>query len=153
MCSTTGWSSKRGVCAQPGIVVGVVRGDPRRSGEHHGGGSWAQLDVLLARDWPHESGGAMPILAMAIDTGFQRRADGQPAPVYEFARRHPQPVYGPAGTRVCSFRTVIPVKGNDDAFKLNLGVSGTDAAQKRQGVRIWTVGRTGRSRNSTICYG
>jgi phage terminase large subunit GpA-like protein len=60
--------------------------------------------------------------------------------VYEFARRHPQPVYGPAGTRVCSFRTVIPVKGNDDAFKLISGVSGTDAAQKRQGVRIWAVG-------------
>jgi phage terminase large subunit GpA-like protein len=115
----------------------VIPGDPANI---TAAGPWAALDELLGRDWPHESGGSMPILAMAIDTGFQGRADGQPAPVYEFARRHPQPDYGPAGTRVRSFRTVIPVKGNADAFKLISGVTGTDAAQKRQGVRIWAVG-------------
>jgi len=115
----------------------VIPGDPANTAAD---GPWAQLDLLLARDWPHESGGTIPILAMAIDTGFQGRGDGQPAPVYEFARRHPQPIYGPAGTRVSSFRTVIPVKGCADAFRLISGVSGTDAAQKRQGVRIWSVG-------------
>ena len=34
---------------------------------------WQELEALLAKDWPRESGGTMPIMAMAIDTGSGRR--------------------------------------------------------------------------------
>jgi phage terminase large subunit GpA-like protein len=40
---------------------------------------WQELEALLATDWPCESGGTMPIIAMTIDTGFR------PQMVYEFA--------------------------------------------------------------------
>jgi phage terminase large subunit GpA-like protein len=115
----------------------VIPGDPA---DITAGGPWAKLEQLLQREWPHESGSTLPILAIAIDTGAQFKRDGQPAPVYEFARHHAQPVYGPAGTVIRVPRTVIPVKGTDDGFKLISGVSSTDAAQKRQDVRIWSVG-------------
>ena len=95
---------------------------------------WQELETLLAKDWPRAAGGTMPIMAMAIDTGYR------PANVYDFAARHPQPVHGPAGDHVVAVRTVIPTKGTDNAFKLIASVSGTDAARKRQGVRIWNVG-------------
>jgi len=115
----------------------VIPGDPA---DVTATGPWGQLERLLQRQWPHESGGTLPILAVAIDTGFQAHADGRPAPVYEFARLHPQPHYSPAGTVIRTPGTVIPVKGNDDAFKLISTVSTTDAARKRQDVRIWTIG-------------
>jgi len=95
---------------------------------------WQELEALLAKDWPHAAGGTMPIMAMAIDTGFR------PQMVYEFAARHPQPAHGPAGDQIVAPRTVIPTKGTDHAFKLIASVSGTDAARKRQGVRIWSIG-------------
>ena len=95
---------------------------------------WQELESLLAADWPHESGGTMPIMAMAIDSGFR------PQMVYDFAARHPQPAHGPAGDRIYAPRTVIPTKGNNDHIKLISAVSNTDAASKRQGVRIWTIG-------------
>jgi phage terminase large subunit GpA-like protein len=43
---------------------------------------WQELEALLATDWPCESGGTMPIMAMTIDTGFR------PQMVYEFAARN-----------------------------------------------------------------
>ena len=95
---------------------------------------WQELEALLARDWPHAAGGTMPIMAMAIDTGFR------PQMVYDFATRHPQPAHGPAGDQIVAPRTVIPTKGTDNAFKLIASVSGTDAARKRHGVRIWSIG-------------
>jgi phage terminase large subunit GpA-like protein len=95
---------------------------------------WSELDDLLAQDWPCASGGTMPIMAMAIDTGFR------PQMVYEFAARHPQPAHGPAGDQVAAPRTIIPTKGNNNAFKLIASVSSTDAARKRQNVRIWSIG-------------
>ena len=42
---------------------------------------WDDLDELLYREWMHESGRTLPILAICIDTGKL------PKPVYEFARR------------------------------------------------------------------
>jgi phage terminase large subunit GpA-like protein len=95
---------------------------------------WQELGDLLAKDWPRESGGTMPIMAMGIDTGFR------PQMVYDFAARHPQPAHGPAGDQIIAQRSVVPTKGTDNAFKLISAVSGTDAARKRQGVRIWSVG-------------
>lgn len=95
---------------------------------------WDQLDVLLQRNFRHESGHYLPILVMAIDTG-QR-----PKPVYEFARRHAQLAYGPTGIRLHAIRTVVPVKGNDDALRIISAVSKEDASRKRQGTRIVTIG-------------
>jgi phage terminase large subunit GpA-like protein len=95
---------------------------------------WQELEALLAVDWPCESGGTMPIMAMAIDTGFR------PQMVYEFAARHPQPAHGPAGDRISAPRTVVATKGTPDFLKLIARVSPTDAARKRQNVRIWHIG-------------
>ena len=95
---------------------------------------WQELETLLAKDWPHASGGTLPILAMAIDTGWR------PQMVYNFAVRHPQPAHGPAGDQIVAARTVVPTKGTDNALKLIASVSSTDAARKRQNVRIWSIG-------------
>src|SRR5678815_402586 len=67
---------------------------------------WEKLEELLQRNWKHESGHTLPILAIAIDTG------SRPKPVYDFARRHAQLSYSPGtGLRLHAVRTVIPVKG------------------------------------------
>jgi hypothetical protein len=95
---------------------------------------WQELEALLAADWPRESGGTVPIMAMTIDTGFR------PQMVYEFAARHPQPAHGPAGDRISVARTVVATKGTPDFLKLIARVSPTDAARKRQNVRIWHIG-------------
>ena len=113
------------------IWYDVLRGDPA---DMTPAGPWADLEKLLAGNWPHELGGTIPIFALAIDTG------DRPAPVYEFASKHAQPVWTPRGTFIRSPRVVVPVKGNDDAFKLISNVSSTDAARKRGDIRIWTIG-------------
>lgn len=101
---------------------------------------WVELERLLMRDWPHESGETMPIMALGIDSGFR------PQVVYDFAARHPQPAHSDAtGSRVYAVRTVVPTKGTDDHLKLIAGVSTTDAARKRKGMRIWQIG-TGRAK-------
>jgi phage terminase large subunit GpA-like protein len=97
---------------------------------------WDKLDELLYRDWQHESGHVLPILAICIDTGRN------PKPVYEFARRpgHFQLHYGPQGIKLVAHRTVVPVKGTADNLRIVAGISKEDAARKRQGVRIVSVG-------------
>ena len=95
---------------------------------------WQELDALLAVDWPRESGGTMPIMAMTIDSGFR------PQMVYDFAARHPQPAHGPAGDVIAAPRTVVATKGKPDFLKLIVSVSPTDASRKRQNVRIWHIG-------------
>jgi phage terminase large subunit GpA-like protein len=97
---------------------------------------WEELEKILMRDWPHESGETLPITVMTIDTG------NRPRPVYEFARRHAQPAYGSAGLRIYAVRTVVPVKGSSsrEMQQIIMGVTKEDAARKRGGVRIVTVG-------------
>lgn len=96
---------------------------------------WDRLDrEILQRDFPHESGHTLPILCMGIDTG------NKPQPVYAFALRHPRLAYGPAGIRLHAVRTVVPVKGTDDALKVISGISKENAARKRQGIRILSIG-------------
>jgi len=97
---------------------------------------WAKLDQLvLQRNWQHESGNMLPIMAMGIDTG------NRPKPVYEFALSHAQCVFNPArGLDIVAPRTVVPTKGNDDSLKILSNVSKESAASKRQGVRILLVG-------------
>jgi phage terminase large subunit GpA-like protein len=95
----------------------------------------AELDKVLAREWNHESGTTMPIMVMGIDTG------DRPKPVYDFALRHVQPAYGVAGIKVHAPRSVCPTKGSStETLRLLAGVSKQDAARKRQGVRIVSIG-------------
>lgn len=95
---------------------------------------WRELEAVLARDWPCADGRTMPIMAMAIDSGFR------PQMVYDFAARHPQPAHGPSGDRIYAVRTVIPTKGKDTFERLIASVSNTDAAAGRGGLRIWHIG-------------
>ena len=96
---------------------------------------WDELDErILQRDWLHESGNYMQIRVMTIDTG------SRPKPVYDFAVKHPQISYSASGAKVHAYRTVVPIKGNDDLLKIISGVSKEDASRKRQNVRIVTVG-------------
>jgi phage terminase large subunit GpA-like protein len=96
---------------------------------------WLELDKVLAREWNHESGTTMPIMVMGIDTG------DRPKPVYDFASRHVQPAYGVAGIKVHAPRSVCPTKGSStETLRLLAGVSKQDAARKRQGVRIVSIG-------------
>ena len=96
---------------------------------------WDKLDQdVLQRSYPHESGHTLPIMVMCIDTG------NRPKPVYEFARRHPQLAHSPAGIRLHSIRTVVPIKGSDDPLRIISSISKEDAARRRQGVRIVGIG-------------
>jgi phage terminase large subunit GpA-like protein len=97
---------------------------------------WQLLDELLAKDFRREDGAMLSIMAMGIDTGYLANV------VYEFALKHPQPWHSDAtGSRVVEMRTVIPTGGDPhDWQKIVSSVSKTDAARKRQNVRIWKVG-------------
>jgi phage terminase large subunit GpA-like protein len=114
----------------------VISGDPTNTSAT---GPWWRpgdgLHDVLVRDWPTHTGGAARIMCMAIDSG------DRPAPVYEFARRHPQPAVTPTGSHCPSYGTVAATKGNDHADRLITGVSNIDVArQKRAGVRIFAIG-------------
>ncbi|HXP88818.1 MAG TPA: terminase gpA endonuclease subunit [Bryobacteraceae bacterium] len=96
---------------------------------------WDALNAkVLQRDFPHAGGQTMPIMIMAIDTG------SRPKPVYDFALRHARLAVSPAGIAVVAPRTVVPVKGTDDALRVISSVSKEDAARKRQGVHIVGIG-------------
>lgn len=98
---------------------------------------WNELDRrILGRDWQHAAGATLPVMCMAIDTGYNAAA------VYEYVSRHTQPGYSPAnGMRVGSVRTVVSVRGGDSDVKIIESVSTPDAARKRKGnIQIVTVG-------------
>lgn len=95
---------------------------------------WEALAGFLDTDWPCDGGGTMPIWAMGVDTGYR------PQNVYDFCKGRPQAAHGPTGSRVPSNRTVVPTKGGDSAFRIIEGVSTTDAAAKRHGLKIVTIG-------------
>ena len=95
---------------------------------------WHDLAAILAAEWPCEGGGTMPIWLMGIDTGYSAQE------VYDFCLHHPQMSHGSAQSRVSSMRTVVPIKGGHSAVKLIEGISATDAAKKRHGIRIVTIG-------------
>jgi phage terminase large subunit GpA-like protein len=96
--------------------------------------AWKRLAELIARTWPTAEGGSMQVMTVSIDTGFN------PDPAYRFCARYPQPAHSPTGSRVHSYRTVVPIKGGHSSFKLIEKVSDVDAARKRNGLRIVTVG-------------
>ena len=110
----------------------VFRGDISRVENE----PWQMLAELLAMPFPHAATGQpLPIMAMAIDTGYLANV------VYEFALHHPTPAHSEAtGSSVYEARTVIPTAGDPDWQKIVASVSKTDAARRRQNVRIWKVG-------------
>ncbi|MBE7183838.1 MAG: phage terminase large subunit family protein [Methylobacterium mesophilicum] len=98
----------------------VIEGGPGSSS------AWAELDRLLGRTWLHQSGAAMRIARLCIDTGYETPA------VYAWARR-------------VGFGQVAPVKGVE-GFNRASPVSGptyvdaTIAGKRlRRGARLWTV--------------
>lgn len=104
---------------------------PCRSSEPE---AWQRLAELIGQDWPTSDGGKTAIRAVSIDTGFS------PEIVYAFCRHYPQPAHGPAGSMVHSVRTVFPIKGGHSPIKLIESVSDTDAARRRRGLKIVTIG-------------
>lgn len=87
-------------------------------------GPWSQLDELLARQLPHESGCPMPIRMLAIDSGYNTQT------VYAWARRYPM-------TRV------IPIKGQDHGGVLIGAPSPVEVfvngKRSKRGGRVWPV--------------
>ncbi|TKZ20801.1 phage terminase large subunit family protein [Shimia litoralis] len=99
------------------IVIEGGPGDPA---------CWQALTDLLSRTWEHGRGGALPLMKLAIDTGYETSA------VYAWARQ-------------VGFGQVVPVKGVE-GFNRASPVSGptfVDATiggkRLRRGARLWTV--------------
>lgn len=86
------------------------------------------LKGLLEGSYAHPSGAELPIIAMAIDVGHN------PEPVYRFAKKFPQPLWGPKGLEITSPRTVLCVRGLDSEHLNAIArVSEREAARTRQG--------------------
>jgi len=95
---------------------------------------WDMLHSVIQQEWPHANGGSLPVWAVGIDSGYR------PQKVYDFCARYAQPAYGPAGVKLCAVRTVVPTKGGHGWDRAIEGFSPVDAAKKRGGVRILTLG-------------
>lgn len=95
---------------------------------------WDELDELLLRDWPHESGCSLPIRVMCVDSGYATQD------VYNWVRNYSQPVWGGNGARAFHPRTVVAIKGRDQDTSLILRVSRADSSGKRKGLRVWSLG-------------
>ncbi len=96
-------------------------------------GVWKKLDALLANDWPHATGGTLPIRVMCVDSGYATQD------VYGWVRNYPQAVWGGAGARASQPRTAVAIKGRDQDTALILSVSKADTGGKRKGLRVWNV--------------
>ena len=98
----------------------VIEGGPGDAG------AWSALSELLGQTWSHETGAALRISKLAIDTGYETPT------VYSWARK-------------AGFAQVAPVKGVE-GFNRSSPVSGptyvdsTNAGKRlRRGARLWTV--------------
>ena len=89
---------------------------------------WRDLDDLLDSEFS-----GLPIRVLCIDSGFN------PHLTYEWARKHPQAIWGPSGARAPHPKTVVAIKGTARADKLILGASPIDSSRKR-GTRLWAIG-------------
>jgi phage terminase large subunit GpA-like protein len=95
---------------------------------------WDVLHAVIQQDYAHANGGTLPLWAVGIDSGYR------PQMVYQFCSKYAQPAYGPAGMKLCAVRTVVPTKGGHGWDRAIEGFSPVDAAKKRGGVRILTLG-------------
>ncbi|MFP1646838.1 terminase gpA endonuclease subunit, partial [Pontitalea aquivivens] len=87
---------------------------------------WQKLSDLLGRTWQHESGTALTVAKLAIDTGYETAA------VYAWARQ-------------AGFAQVAPVKGLEGFNRASpvTGPTYVDATiggkRLRRGARLWSV--------------
>jgi phage terminase large subunit GpA-like protein len=87
-------------------------------------GPWSQLDELLARQFPHESGAPLTIRMLAVDSGYNTQT------VYAWTRKYPM-------------NRVIAVKGHDNGGVL-IGTPSpvevfVNGRRSKRGGRVWPV--------------
>lgn len=103
------------------IDQGEIQGDTADVSEK---GPWLKLNELLGRTYELESGLTLPVLRMAIDSGYNTQM------VYNWARQHP-------------LSSVIAVKGVDTASVLIGAPSPVDVSANgrklKRGYRVWPV--------------
>lgn len=89
---------------------------------------WDELAKIQNHKYTHPCGTPLEPIAMCVDVGHN------PEPVYSFAKRFPQPSYGPMGLEILSQRTVICVRGFDKE-ELNAihRVTERETARQRKG--------------------
>jgi len=113
-----GWG--RGKCSWS-IDAGIL---PGNTSDLTNRGPWQALDALLGRTYPHASGADLPIVMLAIDSGFNTQT------VYNWARAYPM-------TRV------IAVKGIDVANVLVGAPSPVEITVRgkklKRGYKVWPV--------------
>ena len=96
---------------------------------------WERLGELILQEWPRADGAKMRVWAAAVDSG-----GGSAERVYKFCRQWSQPAYGPVTVVPYGLPVVVPTKGGHSAWKLIEHITDTDAAQKREGLRVVTIG-------------
>jgi len=124
-CEMKGWG-RGGQCWSVGAEV--IVGDTAQQAV------WDVLHTVIQQDWPHANGGTLSLWAVGIDSGYR------PQMVYQFCSKYAQPAYSPAGVKLCAVRTVVPTKGGHGWDRAIEGFSPVDAAKRRGGVRILTLG-------------
>ena len=92
---------------------------------------WKQLENVLNRDYPHESGITLPIRVMCVDSGYATQD------VYSFARQFSQAVWGGGGAKASQPRTVVAIKGQSRDTAMLLSTSKADT--KKKGLKVWNV--------------
>ena len=103
------------------IDQGVIAGD---TADLSPTGPWLELESLLARQYPTVSGIQLPILRLAIDSGYNTQT------VYNWARQHP-------------LTKVIAIKGVDHSSVLIGAPSPVDVTANgrkiARGYRVWPI--------------
>lgn len=92
---------------------------------------WKQLENVLNRDYPHESGITLPIRVMCVDSGYATQD------VYSFVRQFSQAVWGGGGAKASQPRTVVAIKGQSRDTAMLLSTSKADT--KKKGLKVWNV--------------
>lgn len=102
----------------------IIMGDTSLPPGH---GPWKELDELLERDWPHESGATLRLRVTLIDSGFNTTA------VYAFVRtKQPALVRAIKGKDTLEMPIASP-------RKTEVRKSG-DGKRLKRGGRVWSVG-------------
>jgi phage terminase large subunit GpA-like protein len=92
--------------------------------------TWARLDEVLSRSWPHASGMPMMIQSVAIDAGYSS------AEVLQFAsKRHARRVYGTKGASNGFGRPIWPRRPSWDKNKMPLYIVSSDES------KLWVANR------------
>lgn len=96
--------------------------------------NWARLAEILSSYWPTAAGGLMQVTLLVVDSGYRSDA------VYDFVCQFPQLLHGPAGSWAPSLGTVAAVKGDNGEGRVVSNVTSVDAARRRTGIRVVTLG-------------